>query len=91
MENTRTRCAVLGSVAQGVCWGQWKSLVSHCVCVPVRVFSGMAVDKQQRNMVLILLLARLQPAMLRFESTRDLGRTHVNEHSILRDTHAHTQ
>lgn len=72
----------VGSVAQGVCRGQWKSLVSHCVCVPVRVFSGMAVDKQQRNMVLILLLARLQPAMLRFESTRDSGWTHVNEHRI---------
>lgn len=46
---------------------------SPTTCVPVHVFSGMAVDKQQRNMVLILLLAPLQPVILWFENTRDLG------------------
>lgn len=40
MGNARTRqnlvCRV-GSVAECVWWGQWKSLVSHCVCVCARV------------------------------------------------------
>lgn len=58
MVNARTRqnlvCRV-GSVAECVWWGQWKSLVSHCVrvcvreCVcervPAHVFSGMAVGQ----------------------------------------------
>lgn len=72
-----------GSVAQGVWWVQRKSLVSHYLCVPVHVFSGMAVDKQQCNMVLILLLTPLQPVILWFENTRDLGWTHAHEHRII--------
>lgn len=72
MENTRTRCAVLG-VWLRVSGGANGKASSPTTCVPVHVFSGMAVDKQQRNMVLILLLAPLQPVILWFENTRDLG------------------
>lgn len=48
-------------------------------CVPVRVFSQMAADKLQLNMVLILLLAPVQLAILWFEDTRDLDEdTHTS-------------
>lgn len=82
MENTRTWCAVLG-VWLRVSGGANGKASSPSACVPVDVFSGMAVDKQQRNMVLILLLAPLQPVILWFENTRDLGWSHAHEDRII--------
>lgn len=50
-----------------------------CVCVCQLVFLvEWQYEKQQRGMVLILLLTPLQPAISWFENARDLGQTHAH-------------
>lgn len=70
--STDSVCRV-GSFSLGFLVGPVEKPRLPAACVPVRVFSQMAADKQQPNMVLILLLAPVQLVILWFENTRDSG------------------
>lgn len=64
---------MLGVSARGFLVGPVEKPCLPAAGVPVRVFSPKAADKQQLNMVLILLLAPVQLVILWFQNTRDCG------------------
>lgn len=89
MENTRTRRAALG-VWLWVSGGANGKASSPTACVCQFMFSVEWQPTNSSNMVLILLLAPLQPVILWFENTRDMGWTQT--HAELYSTrHTHTQ
>lgn len=71
MENTRTLCRA-GSVTLGLVGPMEKPRLPQSVCAS-SCSSGMAANKQQRSMVLILLLAPLQLVILWLGDARNWG------------------
>lgn len=72
-KRSRDSVCRVGSFSLGFLVGPVEKPRLPAACVPVRVFSQMAADKQQPNMDLILLLAPVQLVILWFENTRDSG------------------
>lgn len=65
-KRSRDSVCRVGSFSSGFLVGPVEKPRLPAACVPVRVFSQMAADKQQLNMVLILLLAPVQLVILWF-------------------------
>lgn len=81
-------CAVLG-VWLWVCWANGKTSSPQSVCAS-SCSSGMAANKQQHSMVLILLLAPLQLVILWLGNARNWGWIHAQNYTQS-DTNTPTQ